>query len=250
MSDSNYTTKRSKTECEQFLVDPAYNLLKLKAETDPESKELAKQWRREFIRHGLIAAPPVWANENFRDRYKDKPMSEEQIRIRALVSEAKVRALYVNPTVGAKENLSTLAADTSPEGKEKFRQIQDAAMEYGYIAKRQTPREPEPKPVQRETLLTLSPEQCQRIGLKPGTQVDSDQYLTIVSTIHQIDEARAKQAAQAQRDAAVDASLATVGAIRETPGQRAAAVEQRVAAEVEEALVRHDAAKVEVPVKA
>jgi len=219
MSDSK---KHSKTECKEFMFSREYNLLKLK--TDPASKALAEEWRGDFVAHGLIAAPPVWADPNYRDRFKEPVLTPEQIRIRALVSEAKVRALYVNPTVGSKENLSTLAADTTPEGKLKFQQIQEAAQEYGYVVKRQAPREPEPKPVQRETMLTLSPEQCQRIGLKPGTQVDDKQYLAIVTTIHEVDEQVAKQAAQKARDAAVDASLESVGSIRETTGADAAIV--------------------------
>jgi len=238
MSDSK---KHSKTECKEFMFSREYNLLKLK--TDPESKRLAEEWRKEFVAHGLIAAPPVWANVNYRDRYKEQPLSPEQIRIRALVSEATVRALYVNPTAGSKENLSTLAADTSPEGKEKFRRIQDAAQEYGYVAKRQTPREPEPKPVQRETMLTLSPEQCQRIGLKPGTQVDDKQYLAIVTTIHDVDEQVAKQAAQAERDRNADESAATFGHVRETDEIRTWKAEQRAAIAVERALEAHDATR-------
>jgi len=243
MSDSNYIPKHSKAECEQFLVHPEHNHLKLKAETDPESKRLAEEWRKEFVAHGLIAAPPVWADVNYRDRYKDKPLTPEQIRIRALVSETDVRALYVNPTAGSKENLSTLAADTSPEGKQKYQRILDAAQEYGYIAKRPTPREPEPKPVQRETMLTLSDEQCDRIGLKRGTQVDDKQYLAIVTTINQVDEERAKQAAQKARDAAIDASVSTFGHVRETEEIRTWKADQRAAIAVEKALEVYDAAK-------
>jgi len=180
---------------------------------------------------------------NYRDRYKDKPLTPEQIRIRALVSEADVRALYVNPTAGSKENLSTLAADTSPEGKQKYQQILDAAQEYGYVAKRQTPREPEPKPVQRETMLTLPEETCDRIGVKRGTQVDDKQYLTIVTTINQVDEERAKQAAQAEKDAAIDASVSTFGHVRETEEIRTWKAGQRAAVAVEKALQDYDASK-------
>ena len=189
-----------------------------------------------------IAASQPWTDKDYRRRFDEKPLSEEQIRIRALVSEAEVRALYVNPTVGSKENLSTLAADASPEGKEKFRRIQDAAQEYGFVAKRQTPREPEPKPVQRETLLTLPNETCDRIGLKRGSQVDEKQYLAIVSTIHQVDEERAKAKAQAERDAANDESVKSFGHVRETAEMRTWKAEQRAAIAAERALADRDAA--------
>jgi len=56
MSDANYTAKHSKTECKEFMFSPEYNTLKLK--NDPESKKRAEEWRKEFVAHKLIAAPP------------------------------------------------------------------------------------------------------------------------------------------------------------------------------------------------
>ena len=171
-----------------------------------------------------IAVSQPWMDRNYRDRFKEAPLTPEQIRIRALVSLEEVDSYYVRQSTGDQNNLSKLAADTTPEGRLKFQQIQEAAQEYGYVVKRQAPREPEPKPVQRETMLTLSPEQCQRIGLKPGTQVDEHQYLRIVTTIHEVDEQLAKAAAQRAKDDAVDESLKSVGSIRETTGADAAIV--------------------------
>jgi hypothetical protein len=86
------------------------------------------------------------------------------------------------------------------------------------------PQEPAPKPVERETILTVPEDHCRRLGLAVGTKVGQEQIFKILEIITKVDEAKATTDAQKARDAAVDASVSTFGHVREIPGTGAAVI--------------------------
>ena len=128
------------------------------------------------------------------------------------MSEEEARSYYTNQSSGNHNNLSRLAT-ADPE---RYRLVKSAAIAWGIIPEQPLPREPEQKPVQHETLFTVSDENCLRLGLAKGTQVGQEQFLKIAEIVYNVDEAKAKAAAQNAKDAAVDESLASVGHIVET----------------------------------
>jgi hypothetical protein len=197
----------SKTELAKLFTGDGRALQRLRK----ENPDLYVLYRKQAEALGIVAPRPVWADPNYRDRFADKPMSEETIRLRATVSEAEVRGYYTSQSNGNKNNLSRLAT-TDPE---RYRLVKSAAIAWGIIPEQAMPREPEPKPVQHETMFTVSDENCQRLGLAKGTQVGQAQFLKIAEIVYKVDEAKAKAAAQDAKDRAVDASLATVGHIVE-----------------------------------
>jgi hypothetical protein len=205
-----------------------------------QDKPAYDRMRALAVSDGLVAAKPEWSSPSIRDRWNPKPLTEEQIRLRATVSEAEVRGYYTSQSDGNHNNLSRLAT-ADPD---RYRLVKSAAIAWNIIPEQPMPRVPEPRAPEHSTMLTLSDEHCDRIGEKRGLQVDEEQYLRIVTTINEVDEQRAKAAAQAAKDAVNDSSVATFGrVVRETPSERAAAVERRAVVAVEEGLAKHDAAK-------
>lgn len=196
-----------------------------------ESPQKYEEYRKQAEERGIIAPRPVWADPNYRDRFNEPPLTAEQIELRAKVPLSEVDRYYATPSAGATDTLSRLAT-ADPE---KYKLIRAAAMEYGRIPKQETPRVPEPKAPEQPQMLTLSNELCDRMGFPRGKSVTQKQFLDINAIVFDIDEKKRLAAARAARDAAVDASLATVGRIVETP-------EQKTAAAVELALQKHDAA--------
>jgi hypothetical protein len=176
-----------------------------------ENPDLYGLYRRQAEERGIIAPRPEWANPNYRDRYNEPPLTAEQIELRAKVPLSEVDRYYSTPSVGAADTLTRLAT-AEPE---KYKLIRAAAMEYGRIPKQELPRVTEAKTPARETMFTVSDENCQRLGLAKGTQVPQEQFLKIAEIIYNVDEAKALADAQAAKDAATDASLAKVGHIVE-----------------------------------
>jgi hypothetical protein len=206
---------RSKAELEKLFTGDSRILNRLKN----ENPELFESYRAEAVEHGLLAPRPEWANPNYRDRYKETPLTEDEIRSRASVSREECLSYYAANSDGNHNNLSKLAK----ENPERYKIVREASIAHGIIAK------PQPKPYVAEprstpenrTILTLSDEQCDRIGVKHGHQVDEKQYLAVVGIIHEIDTAKAQAESEARREAAIDSSVATYGHLKDTPEGKA-----------------------------
>ena len=211
MTDTNYDPlkrpQHSTAELKKLFTGDTKVLQKLQK----ENPELYGLYRKQAEERGIIAPRPVWADPNYRDRFNEPPLTPEQIELRAKVPVSEVDRYYSTPSAGATDTLSRLAT-ADPE---KYRLLRAAAMEYGRIPKQPMPRA-EVKAPERETMFTVSDENCQRLGLAKGTQVPQEQFLKIAEIVYNVDEAKAKADAQAARDAAVDESLKAVGHIRET----------------------------------
>lgn len=210
MSDTNYDPLKrpahSTAELKKLFTGDTRVLNRLQK----ENPELYGLYRKQAEERGIIAPRPVWADPSYRDRFNEPPLTPEQIELRAKVPLAEVDRYYSTASAGATDTLSRLAT-ADPE---KYRLIRAAAMEWGRIPKQETPRV-EVKAPERETMFTVSDENCQRLGLAKGTQVPQEQFLKIAEIVFNVDEAKKAADAQAAKDAATDASLAMVGRIVE-----------------------------------
>ncbi len=211
MSETNYDPLKrpshSASELKRLFTGDGRALQRLKT----ENPDLYGLYRKQAEALGIVAPRPVWADPDYRRRFDEPPLTAEQIELRAKVPLSEVDRYYSTPSAGDSDTLSRLAS----ENPEKYRLVRAAAQEYGRIPKQTMPREPEAKPVQHETMFTVSDEYCQRLGLAKGTQVGQEQFLKIAEIVYKVDEAKAIADAQAAKDRAVDESLATVGQIVE-----------------------------------
>jgi hypothetical protein len=127
--------------------------------TKTENPGLYETYRKQFVEHGLIADRPVWADPNYRDRFDEKPLSEDAIKLRATISESEVRSYYTHKSDSQEsKDLNKLAM----ENPERYRMVREAAMEYGLVPRQAIPRQPDPKPASTTTTLTLPNDVCDR----------------------------------------------------------------------------------------
>jgi len=183
--------------------------------------------RAEAERDGLLAPRPVWADPNYRDRFNPKQHSEETLRHladAALCADA-VKYYGSGASTGGTDTVSKLAA----EQPDYYRKVRACAVAKGFIEDRPAQPTPEVKPASQ--WIVVPDEECDACGLPRGYRTTQSGLEMVKRVIKETAEAKAQAERDAQvaaerlaRDAAIDASLSTVGAIRETHGTEAAII--------------------------
>ncbi len=183
--------------------------------------------RAEAERDGLLAPRPVWQDPDYRKRFDPVQKSEETLRLLAdapLCADA-VKYYGSGASTGGTDTVSRLAT----EQPDYYKRVRACAIAKGFIEDRPAQPTPEPKPTSQ--WVTVPDDECDAAGLPRGYKTNQSGLELVKRIIKETAEAKAQAERDAQvaaerlaRDAAVDASLSTVGAIRETHGTEAAVI--------------------------
>src|ERR1700687_3932376 len=176
--------------------------------------------RAEAERDGLLAPKPVWADPDYRRRFDPVQKSEETLRLladEALCADAQ-KYYGSGASTGGTDTVSKLAT----EQPDYYRKVRACAVAKGFIEDRPTQPAPKPKPVNDFTV--VPDDVCLAAGLPLGYKTTASGLETIQRGIKEAAEVKPTADAQAKRDAAIDESLSTVGAIRETNSTGDAAI--------------------------
>jgi hypothetical protein len=192
-----------------------------------------------------------YLNPNVRDRWSPKQFSAEELQLLAEVPESESAKYY---GAGAIFGAAALLSKMSTEEPERYISLRRVAQLRGQIETRPSQPIPEPKPA--NPFFELSDEIADQAGLPRGYQTNADGLTRVLKVILEVKERKAAAAAQAAKstqqlelDRLIDSSVADYGRVL-TKNEQAYVAERRSAIAADAALERHDAAKVEVPVKA